>query len=140
MTRIVPYTERHAPAIAALCELEGWPTFADVSRVRRLFTAPGVVALVAVTEAAVTEAAVTEQDTVLGAAHALSDGYHAFLNVLIVERDRRGEGIGRQLVAEVFAACDAIRMDLLSSPESEGFYATQPHRRFAGFRIYPPEQ
>jgi ribosomal protein S18 acetylase RimI-like enzyme len=128
--RIVAFDDLHADGIAAICEREGWPTFADASRVRTLSTAPGVVALTAIEAGG----------NVVGAAHVLTDGYHAYLNSLIVAPDQRGRGVGLLLIETAFAESGAVRMDLLSSPDSEGFYAKQPNRTFAGFRLYPPDQ
>lgn len=129
IVRIGPFEEVHAIGIVALNQSEGWPTFSDAERVRTLFTAPGVVGLTAVSGS---------DGTVVGAAHVLTDGYHAYLNSLLVAADRRGRGIGRQLVSAAFTATGAVRMDLLASPGSETFYAKLPTRTMSGFRIYPP--
>lgn len=117
-----------AGGVAALAEAEGWPTFADVDRVRRLFVAPGVRGVVAV-----------DGPEVVGAAQVLTDGHHAYLTFLVVAADHRRQGIARDLVAAAFEASGAERMDLLAAGESVAFYESLPHRRFDGFRVYPDD-
>ena len=47
-TDVVPFQPDHADGVAALARAEGWPTFSDTDRVRRLFTAPGALGAIAV--------------------------------------------------------------------------------------------
>ncbi|MFI7614706.1 GNAT family N-acetyltransferase [Nonomuraea terrae] len=123
---IVPFDSPHADGVSALARAEGWPTFSDPGRVRRLFAAPGVVGLVAV-----------HHVDVVGAAHLLTDGHHGYLTFLAVSAGRRRDGIGRRLVEEAFEATGAERIDLLSTPEAEPFYRRLPHREMPGFRVFP---
>jgi hypothetical protein len=44
-------------------------------------------------------------------------------------------GIGRQLVIEAFDQCGAQRINVITDT-AESFYASLPHRHYAGFRIY----
>jgi ribosomal protein S18 acetylase RimI-like enzyme len=125
-SEIVPFEPGLAAGVSALAVAEGWPTFSDPDRVRRLFVAPGAVGLVAVRD-----------DAVIGAVHALTDGHHAYLTFLAVASASRLGGTGKQLVAEVFRASGAQRIDLLATPESEGFYRTMEARQLTGFRLYP---
>lgn len=127
-TEIVPFESVLAPGVSALASAEGWPTFSDHVRVCHLFSAPGVVGRVAV-----------RGEAVVGAAHVLTDGHHAYLTFLAVASDLRLGGVGTRLVAEVFRASGAERIDLLSTPDSKGFYRSLQSREFAGFRLYPPD-
>jgi ribosomal protein S18 acetylase RimI-like enzyme len=124
---IVPFAAEHLDGVLALCRAEGWPSFpADPARALRSLTAPGVVALVAV-----------DGTRVVGFAQALTDGaLQAYLAQLATAADRRGEGIGRALVAEVLRRDGAIRLDLVTDSAGE-FYESLPHRKFTGYRLYP---
>jgi ribosomal protein S18 acetylase RimI-like enzyme len=99
---------------------------------RRLAAAPGTVSLVAIRTSTPTPA-------IVGFAHALTNGHHAYLSVVVVDPSVRGLGVGRQLVAAVFEISGVQRMDLLSGPESEGFYDRLPNRRMTGYRLFPGE-
>jgi ribosomal protein S18 acetylase RimI-like enzyme len=123
---VLPFEDDQADGVARLARAEGWPTFSDPERVRRLFRAPGVVARVAV-----------DSDAVLGAGHALSDGHHAYLTFLVVDPRTRRRGVGRKLVEEILRGTGAERLDLLSTPASDGFYRSLDSKEFSGFRLYP---
>jgi ribosomal protein S18 acetylase RimI-like enzyme len=79
-----------------------------------------------------------EQRSVVGFAEMLSDGeLQAYLALVAVDAGRRGEGIGRRLVAEALAMAGAERVDLLSESASFEFYRSFPHVEKPGFRLYP---
>ena len=124
----IDFTEEHLPDILRLCEAEGWPSFpADPARAARALTAPGVVSLVAV-----------EDGEVVGFAQMLTDGeIQAYLCLVAVAPEVRGQGVGKKLVEETFARSGAERVDLVTLDESEGFYRSFEHRAMPGFRLYP---
>ncbi|MBM7784144.1 GNAT family N-acetyltransferase [Tenggerimyces flavus] len=122
---IRPFGREYADGVVALAQAEGWPTFSDAERVTRLLTAPGVVGLVAV-----------QNDKVVGAAQLLTDGHQAYLAILVVAAEARGQGIGKRLIEAGFQASKAVRMDLLSTPESEEFYRRFTHREITGLRLF----
>jgi ribosomal protein S18 acetylase RimI-like enzyme len=123
----LPYQRDHLHGVIALCEAEGWPSFpADPERAHRVLTAPGVTAVIAV-----------DGGDVVGFAYVQSDGeIQAHLSALAVRQSHRRRGIGRALLAEALARGGGQRIDLITDTAEE-FYASLPHRRWAGFRIYP---
>ena len=113
--------------VVALCEAEGWPSFAeDPERAWRALTAPGVTAVVAVASG-----------RVVGFVQMQSDGViQAHLSLVLVEREHRGQGIGTKLVREAFRLCGAERVDAITD-SAPGFYRSFAHKWWNGFRIYP---
>ena len=68
--------------------------------------------------------------------YVVSDGgVQAYLASMAVAASHRRRGIGRRLVQAAFADCGAEWLDLLS--DADAFYESFPHKRWAGFRIYP---
>lgn len=128
----VPEIRRFEPSylggVLRLCEAEGWPSFPeDPQRAARVMTAPGVTTVVAV-----------EHDQVIGFAQMFSDGeIQAFLASIAVDEAERGRGIGRSLVNEALRLAGGQRVDLLSEEASVEFYASFPHFRKPGYRLYP---
>jgi GNAT superfamily N-acetyltransferase len=113
-----------------LTSVEGWPTLAaDRDRAVRVLGAPGAVTVVAL-----------DGDLVVGFGRALCDGeWIACLVDFVVDADHRRRGIGRGVIDEIFRLSKAERMDLLAEPGSEPFYESRPHRRWTGYRLYPPD-
>jgi GNAT superfamily N-acetyltransferase len=123
---VTAFEATHLGGVLALCTAEGWPTFpSDPHRALRALLAAG----------ATTVVALDADGEVIGFAHALSDGVTIYLAELLVAPAHRHRGIGRRLVSELFDRCDAVRMDLITD-SAEAFYASLPHRRYAGFRLY----
>ena len=122
------FERRDLKQVIRLCEAEGWDSYcADPERTYRALSSPNVICLVA-----------AEGDQVVGFAQCLTDGaIRAYLANMVVEAGRRGTGIGKMLVNEVLAQCNAVYMDLLSAEGAQGFYATFPHQTLPGYRIYP---
>ena len=114
--------------VMQICRDEAWPSFAeDGDKTWRALTAPGVTTIVAL-----------EDGAVIGFAQMQSDGVvQAHLSTIAVRRDRRSSGIGKRLVQEALARAGGLRIDLISTESSDGFYESFEHRRFPGFRIYP---
>ena len=126
----LPFERRHLDGVIRLCEAEGWQSYlADPERTFNALSSPGVITLVAV-----------DEGNVVGFAQVLTDGaIRAYLANMAVASERRGSGIGRQLVRVVLSRITAVYMDLLSTGDADGFYERFRHRRFPGFRIYPAE-
>jgi ribosomal protein S18 acetylase RimI-like enzyme len=122
------YVERDLPQVIALCVAEGWPSFAeDAARAHRALTAPGVTTVVSV-----------DGDQVVGFAQLLSDSeIQACLATIAVSGSHRRQGIARRLIGEALERAGGIRVDLITET-AEPFYETLTHKRFSGFRIYPP--
>ncbi len=123
---IRPFEAVDAAGIARLSTTVQWPSLTDPDLVRRVCTAPGSAAYVAV------------QDTrVVGWAQALGDGVlQSHLGLVAVHPGHRRRGIARLLVVATFQATRTLRMDLITDGAPD-FYASFPHRRMEGFRIYP---
>ncbi len=116
-----------AEGIARLSTTVQWPSLTDPAVVRRVCTAPGASAYVAV-----------EGDDLVGWAQALGDGMlQSHLGFVAVHPDHRRRGIARLLVVATFQATGTKRMDLITDDAAAGFYTSFEHKRMSGFRIYP---
>jgi ribosomal protein S18 acetylase RimI-like enzyme len=123
---IVPFEEQHAEPIAALSTTVQWPSLTDPEVVRRVCTAPGSSAYVALTE-----------QTLVGWAQALGDGVlQSHLSFVAVHPDHRRRGIARLLTVATFQATGTLRMDLVTD-SAQPFYTSFEHKQMLGFRIYP---
>lgn len=124
---IGPFSEGHAPELAGLCQSEGWDFWDDPTAVASAMLAPGVTALVAITD-----------DRLVGAIQVLGDGQiNWIIGALIVAPSHRGQGIGRQLISKSFLATGAKRLDLLTEDEAPAFYRRLRGREMVGFRLHP---
>lgn len=129
MLDIRSFEATDAIGIARLCALEGWPSWTP-QNVAAAFAAPGVIAVTAL-----------EGGEIVGAAQLLTDTcVMAYLGLLIVAPESRRRGVGRALIAEVFARCGLTRVDLLSEVDSTSFYESLPHRTKPGYRLYAKEK
>jgi ribosomal protein S18 acetylase RimI-like enzyme len=123
---IVPFEEEHAAGIARLSTTVQWPSLTDPDVVRRVCTAPGSVAYVAL-----------QAGEVVGWAQALGDGVlQSHLSFLAVAPEHRHRGIARLLTVATFQATHTLRMDLITDA-ADGFYESFEHKRMSGFRLYP---
>ncbi|MGZ4581092.1 MAG: GNAT family N-acetyltransferase [Nocardioidaceae bacterium] len=123
---IVPFEDDHAAGIARLSTTVQWPSLTDPETVRRMCTAPGSAAYVAVQDA-----------EVVGWAQALGDGVlKSHLCFLAVAPSHRRRGIARLLTVATFQATGTLRMDLVTDSAPE-FYRSFEHKEMRGFRIYP---
>ena len=125
MAEITTFGQGHIEGVVRLCAAEGWPSWTP-ENVAAALSAPGVIALTALTD-----------DDVVGAAQLLTDGrVIAYLGLLVVDRGFRGRGIGTALVGELFERSGLGRIDLLSEDGSTAFYESLPHKVKPGYRIY----
>ncbi|NNN16737.1 MAG: GNAT family N-acetyltransferase [Acidimicrobiaceae bacterium] len=120
------YGEADLDGVLALCASEGWTSYAeDRARAHRVFTAPGVVAVVA-----------TIEGRVVGFAYFQTDGaIQAHLSLLVVDKEKRRAGIARTLLVYAFPLLGAVRIDLITD-SARDFYRTLPHKEQMGFRLY----
>jgi predicted N-acetyltransferase YhbS len=119
----------HLGAVLALCDAEGWPSFpADPQRAERIFTSPTAATLVAL-----------DDGDVIGFAFSIIDAgpLDGYLSILVVKKTRRRAGTAQLLIRQLLAVSGVERLDLLAEPGSEAFYDSFPHRRMAGYRLYP---
>jgi ribosomal protein S18 acetylase RimI-like enzyme len=124
------YEDVDLDAVLNLCAAEGWATYVeDRARAHRVFTAPGVVSIVA-----------TVDDEVAGFAYFQTDGaIQAHLSLLVINEESRHAGIARKLLAYAFPLLGATRIDLITD-NAGGFYRRLSHKEKPGFRIYPATQ
>jgi ribosomal protein S18 acetylase RimI-like enzyme len=106
--------------------IEGWNSYtADRTRAHQVFTASGVVSVVA-----------TVAGEVVGFAYCQSDGaIQAHLSLLVIDGRNRRAGIARALVAHAFTLLGSVRIDLVTDTAG-AFYRSLPHKEQLGFRLY----
>lgn len=128
MAEIRPFSPGDLDDVLALCAAERWNSWtADRERAGRRLVASGVTTIVAVDRA-----------RVVGFAQMLSDGeVQAYLAIVVVDRERRRQGIARALILEAVQRAGGERVDLLSEEDAQALYESFAHRRVPGFRIYP---
>src|SRR5262249_16891199 len=115
------------PGVLRLCALEHWPSLLeDEARAHRVLTAPGVTTMVAV-----------EGEQLLGFAQLQSDGeIQAHLSLIAVDPAARRRGVARELIARALREAGGLRIDLITVT-ADAFYASLPHFRLNGYRLYP---
>jgi ribosomal protein S18 acetylase RimI-like enzyme len=121
------YAASDLPGILRLCALEHWPSLLeDEARAHRVLTAPGVTTIVAV-----------EGERLLGFAQLQSDGeIQAHLSLVAVDPAARRRGIARELIVQSLREAGGLRIDLITQT-ADAFYASLPHFRLNGYRLYP---
>ncbi|WP_276942835.1 GNAT family N-acetyltransferase [Ferrimicrobium acidiphilum] len=122
------YQEGDLDGVLALCRQEGWISYADDrDRARKVFTAPGVVAVVA-----------TTSSHIIGFAYFQTDrAIQAHLSLLVVEQTYRRLGAAKGIISYAFPLLGATRVDLITDT-AEAFYRSLSHKEESGFRLYPP--
>ncbi|MGC9156274.1 MAG: GNAT family N-acetyltransferase [Ferrimicrobium sp.] len=122
------YQEGDLDGVLALCRQEAWSSYVDDrDRAHAVFTAPGVVSVVA-----------TDAGRVVGFAYFQTDrAIQAHLSLLVVERSVRRAGIARRIISHAFPLLGAARVDLITDTAEE-FYRSLYHKEESGFRLYPP--
>jgi len=121
------YTEADLDEVLALCAMEGWTCYTENrARAHSVFTAPGVVSVVA-----------EMSGEIVGFAYGQTDGaIQAHLSQLVVAQSHRREGLARELLAYISTCLGASRVDLITDT-AVTFYRSLPHKEQVGFRIYP---
>jgi ribosomal protein S18 acetylase RimI-like enzyme len=121
---IEPFAQAHLDGVIALVTAEGWTEYTDdVERTCRALTAPGVTTLVA-----------TVGGSVLGAVQVQSDGLiAAHVSMLLIDRQRRGAGLGSQLLREGLKRAGGLQLDIRT--RTEGYYERLGASRSLGFRL-----
>lgn len=121
---IRPYEETDFQAIHQLNEQEGWGNLVAKHQQTKAAWQGSNLAVVA------------EQDgQLVGCLRALTDGaVTLYVCELIIEKSRRGTGIGGKLMQHVHDLHPGTRMELLASSTSRTYYETKKFRAFYGFR------
>ena len=127
---LTEFLPEHAPGISALCQGEGWKSYADPAVAAIGCAAPGVTTLVAINRAT---------GTVAGFAQVLSDGIvQGYLAQLIVHPAYRRIGLARTLLKETYRRSGAQRLDL-QTDDAQAFYETFVGHKKPSYRIYPDQ-
>jgi ribosomal protein S18 acetylase RimI-like enzyme len=121
---IEPFAEAHLDQLIALVAAEGWTEYADdAQRTYRALTAPGVTTLVAIADG-----------RVAGAIQVQSDGtIQGHVSMLLIDRERRGTGLGSRLLREGLERAGGLRLDIRT--RTEGYYERLGATRSLGFRL-----
>ena len=126
--RWCPTSEPISTAVLGLCVAEGLASFpADPHRPHRVLTAPGVTAVVA-----------HEGADVVGFAYLQSDGeIQAHLSSIAVARPTDARASARAPCTFALDRAGGERVNLVTDTAAD-FYTALHHKRWDGFRIYPP--
>ncbi len=121
---IEPFAQAHLDELIRLVAAEGWSEYADdVQRTYRALTAPGVTTLVAIADG-----------RVAGAIQVQSDGLiQAHVSMLLIDRSRRGGGLGSRLLREGLERAGGVQLDIRT--RTEGYYERLGASRSLGFRL-----
>ncbi|MCM3609722.1 GNAT family N-acetyltransferase [Planococcus sp. MERTA32b] len=121
---IRPYEETDFPAIHQLNEQEGWSNLVAKHQQTKAAWQGSNLAVVA------------EQDgQLIGCLRALTDGaVTLYVCELLIEKSRRGSGIGGKLMQYVHDLHPGTRVELLASSTSRSYYEAKKFRAFYGFR------
>ena len=128
MHEIVNLERVHLAGIVRLCEIEGYKSYIeDAEKTWTALSSPGSFTTVAI-----------KGDSVVGFANLMSDGViQAHLAMLIVSREHRCQGIGRELVTRAHALAGGKWVNLLAEPDSVDFYKSFAFSEMPGFRVHP---
>lgn len=121
---IRPYKESDFSGIHKLNEQEGWSNLvANQQQTQAAWNGSNL-------------AVVAEQDgQLVGCLRALTDGaVTLYVCELLIEKSRRGSGIGGMLMDHVHNLYPETRMELLASCTSQSYYEAKRFRAFYGFR------
>jgi ribosomal protein S18 acetylase RimI-like enzyme len=119
------YRRDDLASVVELCRAEGWPSFQDSAVASQALGAPGVIA-----------ASAESAGVVIGFGYGQTDGVvQAHLSLIVVERDKRRQGVATAIVQALLERSGAKRLDLITD-EAGSFYESLPHRRTTGYRIY----
>ena len=121
---IEPFVRAHLDGLIALVAAEDWTEYTDdVNRTYRALTAPGVTTLVAIADG-----------RVVGAIQVQSDGViQAHVSMLLIDRNRRGVGLGSTLLREGLERAGGLQLDIRT--RTEGYYERLGASRSLGFRL-----
>lgn len=107
LARIVPFAQQHLDGALHLSQQAGWPhRRADWALVASL--SQGVAAM--------------KGDRLVGTALCTGFGDHATLNMIIVDHEMRGQGLGRRLMQAAMALAGDRGMALVATPEGMPLY------------------
>ncbi|KGM44658.1 GNAT family N-acetyltransferase [Neobacillus niacini] len=123
--RIRQYQEDDFTRIQELNQKEGWSNLVEKNEETKEAWKHSNVSLVV-------EA---EDDGIVGYIRGFTDTrITLYICELLIDKNYRGTGIGRELLRYVHAQYPSTRMELLASSTSHTFYEGQGYRPFYGFR------
>ncbi len=130
---VLVYNRSHLGEVVALCSEAGWSDYAeDPERTHRVFTAPGVISLVALDE---------EEAALVGFVQLQGDGeLQAHVSLLLVKPEYRLRGVARLLLGRALRDSGCVRADVfVEGDDATAFYRRMPHKEGKGFRLQPFE-
>lgn len=112
------------PAIQRMNESEGWTNLASKPDTVKAAWQHSNVAFVA-----------EQQGEIIGCMRGLTDqSITLYICELLIAENRRGEGIGKTLLAHVHALYPETRLEMLATSTSQSYYEAHGYRPFYGFR------
>ena len=118
------FAPAHLDGLIELVAAEGWTEYADdVQRTYRALTAPGVTTLVAIMDGQVARAIQIQSDGLI----------QAHVSMLLIDRNRRGGGLGSRLLREGLERAGGLQLDIRT--RTEGYYERLGASRSLGYRL-----
>lgn len=121
---IRPYRETDFPDINRLNAAEGWTNLVEKQEDTKAAWSHSNVAFVAELDG-----------KIAGCLRGLTDGaVTLYIAELLIDKELRGKGIGKELLAHAHALYPNTRIEMLASSTSRTYYESQGYRPFYGFR------
>ena len=122
--KLVEFHSRYLKQINELIKQEGWQNLVENKDMYRKSL-----------ENSITIVAVDKSSNVIGFIRGITDGYTTlFICELLIIEEKRGRGIGNELINHLHKMYPDTRIDLLATTPSSKFYEKQGFRIFHGYR------
>jgi GNAT superfamily N-acetyltransferase len=117
------YKEADYKEIQVMCKVEGWTTFAEeTERAMEAFNRSHV-------------QVAEHEGKIIGYIRSISDQMiTTYVCEILIHKDWRGKGVGRNLLDSCKETFPTTRIDLLGTASSHSYYESEGFRSFYGFR------